>query len=210
MLRLINEHLDTKNASDRRILAILAFLIGAFLPYLLFFETSNSLLSDKNSKNAQALQKLNDIKQISLKDFDISNKDKILKTYEDKLNATIQELKATKLENELLYKRLNEISHLLPSTKNWAKFLDDIAILARQNQINIKEITNSQTSPILGHISQILSIHIKASGDFKDILKFLSQAEMRIPLLKIENLLITSNSNTLDFELVVGIWGMAR
>ncbi|MGG7073411.1 type 4a pilus biogenesis protein PilO [Campylobacter sp. 9BO] len=210
MLRLINEYLDTKNASDRRILAILAFLISAFLSYLLFFEASNSLLSDKNSKNAQALQKLNDIKQISLKDFDISNKDKILKTYENKLNTTIQELKSTKLENELLHKRLNEALQLLPSTKNWAKFLDDIAILAKQNQISIKEITNSQTSAILGHISQILSINIKASGEFKDILKFLSETEMQIPLLKIKNLLITSNSNTLDFELVIGIWGIAR
>ena len=104
--------------------------------------------------------------------------------------------------------KLKELSFLLFNDQNWANFLDNIVLLAKQNNIKILELKSDIKEPNLQKIEQILNIDITFLGGFKDMLSYINSLEESKLVVDLHKMDVNSTQKDLGAKISISVWGM--
>ena len=104
--------------------------------------------------------------------------------------------------------KLKELSFLLFNDQNWANFLDNIVLLAKQNNIKILELKSDIKEPNLQKIEQILNIDLTFLGGFKDMLSYINSLEESKLVVDLHKMDVNSTQKDLGAKISISVWGM--
>ncbi len=128
------------------------------------------------------------------------------------MKADIQK-KEEKYE-EVLYKisyvdnTLSELSYLLFNNQNWAKFVDNIAYLAKDKGLEIKKISNKFYKPTFQKVSQVVTLEIDTLSNYTSMMKFLNKLEETKLVVDVSDINITKPKSKLKSFFKISVWGM--
>ena len=108
--------------------------------------------------------------------------------------------------NEYSDYQIQTLSDLLFNEKNWAKFLDSIALKARKNNVNISLISNKfvDNKESFGHV---LEIGVDCEGNYKNMIRFMNEIEESELVVDIYNIQLESDKN-IKAHFKVSVWGI--
>ncbi|WP_456323071.1 type 4a pilus biogenesis protein PilO [Hydrogenimonas sp.] len=133
-----------------------------------------------------------------------------------------QRYRIKKLQNEIVklkvryndIKEMNEysdyqiqtLSELLFNERNWAKFLDSIALKAKKHNIDISLISNKfiNNQDNFGHV---LEIGVDCEGRYRNMIGFMNEIEESELVVDIYHIDMESNK-TIQTNLKVSVWGI--
>jgi len=199
----IDEFFKTKKPSEQNIIYMMAAVVIAYFVYQ-FVYTQTDMIRNQSYK----------------KMLDMKNKVNVNQAYlRTNTNAKLQQLrnnlKAKKDEyNNVLYKisyvdnTLNELSYLLFNDENWAKFVDNIAYLAKKYNLEIKEITNKFYEPTFQKVSQVVTIEVKTKSSYQSMMKFLNKIEESKLVVDVSDMNISQPGKKLSSYFNISVWGM--
>ncbi|WP_457592788.1 type 4a pilus biogenesis protein PilO [Hydrogenimonas sp.] len=127
-----------------------------------------------------------------------------------KLQGEISRLKTRysdlKEINEYSDYQIQTLSELLFNEKNWAKFLDSIALKAKKNNIDISLISNKfiNNKDSFGHV---LEIGVDCEGSYKNMIRFMNEIEESELVVDIYNIHLESDKN-INANFKVSVWGI--
>lgn len=203
----VDNYLKNKKSSEVSLIFLMIFVSIGFIVYLYVFpETEKALKKiEQSSKSmtarlAQEIAYQNSVTVNGNKNFFIQKLNKEIK--DEKLL-----LEAKTFANGYVDNKLKELSYLLFNDENWASFLDSIALVAKENNINIKLIENTFNEPNIHKIEQVLNVSIVFSGNFRNIIKFINTLEESQLVVDLHDLELKS-SNTINGNLNIAVWGM--
>jgi len=103
---------------------------------------------------------------------------------------------------------LTELSYLLFDDENWAKFVDNIAALAKKHHVEIKEIGNKFFNPTYQKITHVVVVNIVSKGDFTNLMKFINEIEESPLVIDIDQLKMFKPDDKVMSEFRIAVWGM--
>ncbi len=108
--------------------------------------------------------------------------------------------------NEYSDYQIQTLSELLFNDKNWAKFLDSIALKAKKNNIDISLISNKfiNNKDSFGHV---LEIGVDCEGSYRNMIRFMNEIEESELVVDIYNIQLESN-RTINANFKVSVWGI--
>lgn len=203
----IDNFLKDKKSSELSLLFLILFVVIGFVVYSSVFPVTEKMLKKTknshksiNSKLNQEIAYLNSVTRGGDENY-------IIKKMTTEVDKQKQILSDTKFANAHVDKRLKELSYLLFNDKNWAKFIDSIALIGQKYGVKLRLIGSSFFEPNLQEIKQVLTVKVDFHGDFIDILKFINELEESDLVVDINNLNLES-SDTIVGTLDVAVWGM--
>lgn len=208
----IDNYFEQKSQSETSILFLATACVIFFLVYILFFDVSTQYLKDAETRHADVDTKLADTKY-NIKKF--SSPDGLDTEYKIKQDThTLNLLKAvldtTQKSNLYFDNKLRELSFLLFNDENWANFLDNLVLLARNNNIKISKITNDRKNTGYQKVEQFLNVNLSVSGNFKDMVNYINQIEESKLVVDMNKIDINSSSVGFGLEgnFGISVWGM--
>ncbi|BDY11992.1 type 4a pilus biogenesis protein PilO [Hydrogenimonas cancrithermarum] len=108
--------------------------------------------------------------------------------------------------NEYSDYQIQTLSELLFNEKNWAKFLDSIALKAKKNNIDISLISNKfvNNEDSFGHV---LEIGVDCEGNYRNMIRFMNEIEESELVVDIYNIQLESDEN-IKANFKVSVWGI--
>jgi hypothetical protein len=127
-----------------------------------------------------------------------------------KLQSEIAKLKVRysdlKEVNEYSDYQIQTLSELLFNEKNWAKFLDSIALKAKRHNIDVSLISNKfvNNQDSFGHV---LEIGVDCEGNYRNMISFMNEIEESELVVDIYNIQLESDKN-IKANFKVSVWGI--
>jgi len=189
---------------------LMVILVSVLIGYLLYTLLSPSTINYKEvqeGKNRDLKNKISShksfLKSITVngdRDFYIKDLNKKISHKKIKLNS--YRAKLAKLSNAM-----NELSDILYTKDNWSKFLHNIAVKAKDNDLKVYNISNK----VLDNNStfgKVLDVNIKCQGKYGDILSFMNDLEKT----KLVTNIVSASMNATDSmpiaDINMSVWGV--
>jgi hypothetical protein len=130
--------------------------------------------------------------------------------------ASLQKLVKQKKQafDDTLYKisyvdnTLTELSYLLFDDENWAKFVDNIAALAKKYHVDIQEIGNKFYNPTYQKITHVVEIDVVSRAKFTNLMKFINALEESPLVIDINEIKMSKPDDKLLSQFKIAVWGM--
>ena len=192
-----------RSQSEQNIIYLSVGLIIAYLVYQFVFPYTT------NMRESSYNQMTNMRNEVNTKRIYLSSNTQIkLKQMRDDIN------KKQKAYNNALYKisyvdnTLSELSYLLFNNQNWAKFVDNIAYLAKEKGLEIKKISNKFYKPTFQKVTQVVTLEINTLSNYTSMMKFLNKLEETRLVVDISDMNISKPKNELNSSFKISVWGM--
>lgn len=207
LLDKLDGYFASKKQSEVTIMFVLVAAIIVFVVYYYVFPMADDYANENRSKLTSITAELNKEKAYMASVSSGTNDQfKIQKMQQEIKNTKLVLEKATNT-NAYVDGKLKELSYLLFNEQNWAKFLDELALLADQYNIKITKIENSFYEPTKQKIEQVLNVTLQVDGNFKNIVKLINSVEENQLVVDIHELNITKEKN-LEGTMKIAVWGM--
>lgn len=210
ILEKLDTYFDNKSQNESQIMFLGVFAIIAFVGYMVVFPISQEYFDQKESAFNNISKNLNDTNNYlkSVSGPDGGDREYKIKEFQANLQNQIDQLNLLKSYNGYFEGKLRDVSELTYSEKNWAKFLDDLTLLADENSIKISLLQSERKEPDLKKIEEVLNINLKLEGSFSDILKYINYIEESEMVVDINHLDINSTGKNLGGSMNIAVWGM--
>lgn len=203
----IDNYLKDKKSSEVSLVFFMLFAVIGIIVYLYVFPITDKNLKNTKKATINMTQKLN--QELSYLRSITVNGDK--EFYVKKMQNEIKEqkivLEKKSFENAYVDNKLKELSYLLFNDKNWANFIDSIALIANQNHIQLQILENQFTKLDFQKIDKVLNVTLNFSGSFQGILSFINELEESQLVVDIYEIELKS-SNIITGKLNIAVWGM--
>jgi len=199
----IDNFFAEKKPSEVSMFYFVAALVIAYVVYqFIYLETDRQLKATQN----QIMQIKSKISQ---------ERNYLAQNTPQKVAMLRKVVKAKKKQfDDALYKisyvdnTLTELSYLLFDDENWAKFVDNIAALAKKHHVEIKEIGNKFFNPTYQKITHVVVVNIVSKGDFTSLMKFINEIEESPLVIDIDQLKMFKPDDKVMSEFRIAVWGM--
>ena len=199
----IDNFFAEKKPSEVSMFYFVAALVIAYVVYqFIYLETDRQLKATQN----QIMQIKSKISQ---------ERNYLAQNTPQKVAMLRKVVKAKKKQfDDALYKisyvdnTLTELSYLLFDDENWAKFVDNIAALAKKHHVEIKEIGNKFFNPTYQKITHVVVVNIVSKGDFTNLMKFINEIEESPLVIDIDQLKMFKPDDKVMSEFRIAVWGM--
>jgi len=199
----IDDFFKSRKQSEQNIIYMMVSLVIAYFVYQFVFsqtdmmrnEAYNKMMSMKNQVNTKrSYLRVNTIARLQ------QMKKILQKRVDDYDNALY---KISYVDNTL-----SELSYLLFNDENWAKFVDNIAFLAKKYGLEIEKITNKFYEPTFQKVSQVVTIEVKTKSNYQNMMKFLNKIEESKLVVDVTDMNITKPTEKLSSYFKISVWGM--
>lgn len=203
----IDEYFAGKKQTDFYFVAIAVFASIVFIAYLYAFKPAEKMYKSSRLENKTILKMLNDEK------FYVNRMSKdgdnmfYINGLKNEIIVQKNRLAEAKQTNAYVDKKLRELSYLLFDDKNWANFLNSITKTAKQYGVKVSEISNELNKSDMQKVEQILNAHVKMSGDFHGIMKFVNSLEESMLIVDIYNINLEGKRD-IEGDIDIAVWGM--
>jgi len=199
----IDEFFAEKKSSEVSMFYLMAALVIGYVVYqFIYLETDKQFTATQN--------KITQIKQKIAKERNYLAQNTPQKVA--MLRKVVE--KKRKQFDDALYKisyvdnTLTELSYLLFDDENWAKFVDNIAALAKKHHVEIKEIGNKFFNPTYQKITHVVVVEVKSKAKFTNLMKFINEIEESPLVIDIDHLKMLKPDDKVLSEFRIAVWGM--
>ena len=209
ILSKLDNYFDTKKQSEVSIIFFGSALVIVYIVYMLCFDPSQNFYDEKLDAHTRVSSELSKTRDY-LTSVSSPEGDRNFKINEETKNL---EVLKNRYANVLKFNgyfdaKLKELSFLLFNDQNWANFLDNIVLLAKQNNIKILELKSDIKEPNLQKIEQILNIDLTFLGGFKDMLSYINSLEESKLVVDLHKMDVNSTQKDLGAKISISVWGM--
>ena len=203
----IDNFLANKKSSEITLLFFMLFIFIAFISYSYVYPVTNKKLKITKQNLVKISKKLKSEKDY-LRSVSRNGDEKyLIKKAKKEIESAKILLEKTTYANRYVDTKLKKLSYLLFNNKNWAKFLDSITYLAKENRVEIKILENKINKPNLQKIEQVLTVKVSFIGNFKDIMKFINSIEESKLVVDIFEMQLKALTKVEGY-INVAVWGM--
>lgn len=207
LLDRLDGYFGAKKQSEVTIIFIgIAAIIG-FAVYYYIFPMADDYANENRNKLTNITAELNKEKAYMASVSSGTNDQFLIQKMQQEIKNSKLVLEKATNTNAYVDGKLKELSYLLFNEQNWAKFLDELALLADQYNIKITRIENKFYEPTQQKIEQVLNVTLKVDGNFKNIVKLINSVEENQLVVDIHELNITKEKN-LEGTMKIAVWGM--
>lgn len=186
----IDLFMETKKESERVILKLLIPITFGAFSYFVLFPIANDYQAKQQKIHTKALSEKTQYKSL-VDEIKASNQINRLKNEIEELKSTIA------LQVSLQESAFKKAVSITLNQKEWQLLLELLSKSAKENQISIDSFkTNVDDSSSTNF--QFMTIEIKGSGTFNNLMRFLNDAEKLDNFVQIDELLFEA-SNKLNF-----------
>ena len=203
----LDSYFNSKKPSKATIIMLFAALFTAFIAYTLAFEPADKFFKKAQRNYQQMFSKYNDEVQYANSITVGGDKQFHIKRLNQEIEQGIIDLERITYINGYVDNKLKELSYLLFNDKNWANFLDNLALLAQENRVELVNISNEFKEPSLQKIEQVLTVSLELKGRYKDILKFINEVEESRLVVDLYEMNLESGK-PLEGKVKIAVWGM--
>ena len=206
MLEKLDNYFENKKESEFYLMVLGIMAVVGLLSYSYLIPMTEAELK-KDLKNQKRLEKKIRDEKNYLASVTLNNDQRYkIKKLQKEIQGLQVRFNDLKEINEYSDYQIQTLSELLFNEKNWAKFLDSIALKAKKNNIDIFLISNKfiNNKDSFGHV---LEIGVDCEGNYKDMISFMNQIEESELVVDIYNLQLESN-NKINANFKVSVWGI--
>jgi len=203
LFKQIDNYFNSKKSSEQRVMYAMVFVLIAYIVYQFIFLKTEILRSQSFSKMTSMQREVN-----SKRGYLNINTNAKLQNLKANLNKMAEKYDNALYKISYVDNTLSELSYLLFNDENWAKFVDNIAFLAKKYGLEIKEITNKFYEPTFQKVSQVVTIEVKTKSNYQNMMKFLNKIEESKLVVDISDMNITKPDNKLSSYFKISVWGM--
>ncbi len=102
---------------------------------------------------------------------------------------------------------MRKLSNILYTKDNWSKFLHNITVKAKNNNLKIYNITN-ETFEQNTTFGKVLDVEIKCQGEYSKILSFMNDLEQTKLVANISNVKLEATESTPIADVNLSVWGI--
>ncbi|OCR88786.1 hypothetical protein CFT13S00388_00805 [Campylobacter fetus subsp. testudinum] len=201
ILSRLDEYFAKKKKNEVYLIFVAMFLIISYTVYMFVLDRTSIFYEDKLSGYKSAQEQY-----LNLKNTDEINSNIAIseKTY----NQNISNLKKLKDDNSYLNKELQILSESIFNEKDLNKFLDYLALEAKNNNISVVDITNNSGKIKPLSVEKFYDINVSFQANFNNIVRYVSTLERSNNVVDIQNLDINVSQNNLNGNLNIIVWGI--
>ena len=206
MLEKLDNYFENKKESEFYLMVLGIMAVVGLISYSYLIPMTEAELK-KDLKNQKRLEKKIRDEKNYLASVTLNNDQRYkIKKLQKEIQGLQVRFNDLKEINEYSDYQIQTLSELLFNEKNWAKFLDSIALKAKKNNIDIFLISNKfiNNKDSFGHV---LEIGVDCEGNYKDMISFMNQIEESELVVDIYNLQLESN-NKINANFKVSVWGI--
>jgi len=202
-IKKIDHFFESKKPNEQNIIYMMVAVVIGYIVYQFVFSQTDMI-------RTQAFNKITSIRT------EVNTKKSYLRVNTiAKLQQMRKALKTKEEEyDDALYKisyvdnTLSELSYLLFNDENWAKFVDNIAFLAKKYGLEIKEISNKFFKPTFQKVSQVVTLEVKTKSNYQNMMKFLNKLEESKLVVDVSDMNISRPGEKLSSYFKISVWGM--
>lgn len=197
----IDQSFAGKKQSEIMMIYGFIFVVLFGFSYLLFWESSEAEYNQVLNERIAVEKKLRADEQY-LK----MHPEQEIKQIEDQIEQIKNETVATKEKNEYINFKISQISELFYNEKAWGKYLDSIAEDAKKYKVKLALFTN-QRAVDTAKFGHVLDIHVNASGQFANIVKFVNSMEQSDLVIDLHGMKLQADDR-LNVDINSSVWGI--
>ena len=199
----IDRSFSQKNERERMLIfgMIAAALFG--ISYLLFWESSEKEYQAVKVESEKSLTRLNVDKQ-----YMAAHPESEIQKIANDISVINDKTKVVRNDNEYIEFKIEQISELYYNEAIWGKYIDSIAENAKKYKIKLKTLSN-QFSTDQSKFGHVLDIQVSASGNYRNMYKFINSMEKSDLVIDIHDFNISA-SKTLDIDVNSSVWGITH
>jgi len=203
LFKKIDDFFNSKKSNEQQIIFMMIALVIGYVVYQFVFFHTDSLRQQAYNKMNRMRNEVN--QKRSYLSVNTNAKIRQIKKEVDKKRAEYENViyKISYVDNTL-----SELSYLLFNDENWAKFVDNIAFLAKKYNLEIKEITNKFFKPTFQKVSQVVTIEVKTKSNYQNMMNFLNKIEESKLVVDISDMNISKPGDKLSSYFKISVWGM--
>ena len=112
-------------------------------------------------------------------------------------------------KTKFINSNLNKLSDMLFNKKSWSIFLNSITQKAEIHNIDLSYISNNYADNN-GSFGHVLEVGVGASGNYKNIVKFMNEIEQNVLVTDIyeTKLALDNNSSDIKADINISVWGI--
>ncbi len=204
--RLDNYYYSRKSNEVWMIVILLSILFGYIL-YTLLGDGANEYKTQQLRKNQELHQTITSAKSF-LKSITVNGdrefyiKDLNRKIVEAKRNLNSLREKLAKIDSAK-----HKLKEVLYNKGNWSKFLHSIATKADKNDLHLYALTNTPVDQNRS-FGKILDIHIKAQGEYANIISFINELEETKLVTNITAINLKATKTNPIADINMSVWGI--
>lgn len=208
LLEKLDKFFENKKPTEAYLFILLPVFVLGYLTYELVIPVTT-----KNYENAKAkLEKTqsdiqrytNELNRLTV-NGDKMYRVKVLEKENDDLKKEIIRLDDA---SSYIDGQMVRISDILFNKESWSKFLDSITQKAQNNKIVIKTIENKFINQ-QGEFGHVLEIVVDGSGNFANMVNFLSNIEKSELLVDVYGMNLEA-TDVVDGEFKISVWGFSQ
>ena len=203
----LDNYYNGRKSSEAWMMVILFAALVGYLLHTVVYPMAESYKKQELSKNkklnkniASAQRYLRSITVNGDKDYKVKQKDKIIVQKKMELN-TLRE-KLTKIKGAV-----TKLSTIVYNKDNWSKFLDDIALQAKNNDLKVFNISNKMYDQN-ETFGKVLDVQIRCQGEYNKILAFINDLETTDMVANVSNAKIEVAPNNPIADINLSVWGI--
>jgi len=100
-----------------------------------------------------------------------------------------------------------KLSNVLYTKDNWSKFLHNIALKAKDNNLKVESITNTSLEQN-STFGKVLDVNIVSEGKYGDILAFMNDLEKTNLVSNITNVKLNATKSSPVVDINLSVWGI--
>jgi len=203
----LDNYYNGRKSSEAWIMVILFAALIAYLLHTLVYPSAENYKKQEVRKNkklnkniASAQRYLRSITVNGDKNYQVKQKDKIIAQKKKELNDYRKKL--TKIKGAV-----TKLSAVVYNKDNWSKFLDNIALQAKENKLKVYNISNKMYDQN-GTFGKVLDVQIKCQGDYGNILAFMNDLETTDLVTNVSSANIEVAPNNPIADINLSVWGI--
>jgi len=203
----LDNYFYSRKASEIWMMVILFSILIGYLVYVLFSDISSKYRQEQTQKNIKLQREINNAKSY-LKSITINgDRNFYIKDLDRKIVNAKRDLNDLRNKLSKIDSAKHQLKDILYNKQNWSKFLHSIALKSEQNNLHLYSLSNTpvEQNKTFG---KILNIHIKAQGQYNDIISFMNDLEETKLVTTIGTIGLRATKTEPIVDINMSVWGI--
>lgn len=203
----LDNYYYSKKPNEVWLIVILVSVLIGYLIYTLLSPIASDYREYQESRNLELTNSIDEANNF-LRSITVNgDRDYMVKELDRKIVNKRVELNSYRAKLAKLTGAVKTLNGVLYTKDNWSKFLHNIAIKAKDNNLKVDTISNEILDQN-GTFGKVLDINIKCQGEYGDILSFMNDLEQTKLVANITNVKLKASDIAPQADINLTVWGI--
>ncbi len=204
----IDNYFYSKKPTEVWMMVVLAAVLIGYLIYSILSPIAADYREAQVSINKDLTKKINDSRNF-LRSITVNgDKNYKVKALDKKIVNKTRELNSYRNKMSKLSGAMHKLSNILYTKDNWSKFLHNIAIKAKDDNLKVYSIDNMVYDQNATTFGKVLDVNIKCQGDYGEILSFMNDLEQTNLVANISGVRLKASNKAPIADVNLSVWGI--